>query len=147
MEMDKEPETVGSALTKSSQGPVSQSSKTSNAERGQAITLMLVKLSAHYWRPDFSEGQARQLIADFIHDLAPFELEDIDRAITRYRSDPANRFFPHPGALIGILKPTEDKTPVRHALGKFDYERFKSWPPADKRATKTAAQILAEHAA
>lgn len=107
---------------------------------------MLVKLSAHYWRPDFSEGQARQLIADFIDALTPYSLEDIERAVKLYYTNPGNKFFPHPGALIGLIRPQEDKAPIRHALTRFDQNAFDNWPPEGQRAKRTAAQVIEDNA-
>ena len=65
--------------------------------------ILLSKLAIHYYRPDFSEGQARQLISDMVQDLIEFPVPEIDMAITLYRRDPANKYFPTPAALRAIV--------------------------------------------
>jgi len=65
--------------------------------------LMLSQLAIVYYRPDFTEGQARQLIATLVSDLEEFDLAEIDMAIKLYRRDPANEFFPKPAALRAIV--------------------------------------------
>lgn len=108
---------------------------------------MLVKLSAHYWRPDFSEGQARQLIADFIDALTPYSLGDIQRAIKAYYTAPENKFFPHPGALIGLIRGPAKNGTVREAITKFDRSVYENWPPEPTTPLKSRQQILEEHRA
>lgn len=63
------------------------------------FVAQLGRLSLHYWRPEYSVGQARLLYDDFARDLAdttPFELESGCRA---WRMNAKNRFFPTPGQL------------------------------------------------
>ncbi len=83
------------------------SSRTSAIEeipgKDEAIIALLGKLALHYWRPDFTPGQARQIYADYVYDLGQFALSDIAAAINRYRQNGANRFFPSSGALIDII--------------------------------------------
>lgn len=71
--------------------------------KDEAILALLAKLALHYWRPDFTPGQARQVYADYVYDLGPFALSDIASAINKYRQTGANRFFPTSGALIDII--------------------------------------------
>lgn len=59
----------------------------------------LMSLSVHYYRPDFTEGQARVLIRDMLEDLAEFTPEQVDAAIRAYRRDPKSKFFPTSGQL------------------------------------------------
>ena len=63
------------------------------------LTAMLAKLAQHYYRPDFTEGQARQLIRDYLSDLEEFDLRDVEAGITAYRRDPKAKFFPTVGQL------------------------------------------------
>lgn len=83
------------------------SSRTSGSDetpgKDEAILALLGKLALHYWRPDFTPGQARQVYADYVYDLGPFALSDIASAINKYRQTGANRFFPASGALIDII--------------------------------------------
>jgi hypothetical protein len=64
---------------------------------------MLSKLAIHYWRPNFTPDQAKQLIFDFIDDLGRYDLADVQRAIVAYRRSP-ERFWPTPGALIALIE-------------------------------------------
>lgn len=65
--------------------------------------MLLSKLAVHYYRPDFTEGQAKSLISDMVEDLAEFAVHEVDVAIKAYRRDAKNRFFPTSGALRGII--------------------------------------------
>lgn len=69
--------------------------------------MMLGKLAVHYYRPDFTEGQARQLILDYLDDLADFPLHVTEKAIRAYRCDPGSEFFPKLGRLIELAKRAE----------------------------------------
>jgi len=61
--------------------------------------VLLAKLAVHYYRPDFTEGQAKSLISDMVHDLVEFDVPEVELAIREYRQDAHNRFFPTSGAL------------------------------------------------
>jgi len=65
---------------------------------------MLIRLSAHYYRPDFTEAQAKALIRDMVEDLEEFTIFDVEVAIRTYRRDPANRFFPRAADLRGLIE-------------------------------------------
>jgi hypothetical protein len=69
-----------------------------------AILVLLGKLAVHYWRPDFTPGQARQLYADYVEDLREYSLRDINNAILKYRRDAESKFFPTCGQLVGIIR-------------------------------------------
>ena len=71
--------------------------------KDKAILALLAKLSLHYWRPDFTPTQAKQLYADYLEDLRPFALSDIANAIAEYRQIGANRFYPSTGQLIDLI--------------------------------------------
>lgn len=63
---------------------------------------MLSKLAQHYYRPDFTDAQARTLIEDYLHDLMEFDLEEVEFAIATYRTSD-ERFFPRSGQLRKII--------------------------------------------
>ena len=69
------------------------------------VAHALLRLQAHYWRPDFTPAQARELYADFIDDLGHIPPDILDDAIATYRRDPEARFFPRPGQLLAIAEP------------------------------------------
>lgn len=68
---------------------------------------MLSMLALNYYRPSFTEGQARQLINTMISDLEEFPLPEIDMAIKLYRQQPAapgkDKFFPDISVLRNII--------------------------------------------
>lgn len=67
------------------------------------MVLMLSKLAVHYYRPDFTEGQARSLISDMVVDLAEFTVGEVEAAILAYRQQAPSpgkaKYFPDSGAL------------------------------------------------
>lgn len=99
---------------------------------------MLSKLAMHYWRPDFTPGQMRHLMADYLEDLRGFTPVQVAEACAKYRRDAANKFFPRTGQLLELLKP-EPGIPCRlqtyHA------------PPAlpAPRKTKSVAEVLRDN--
>lgn len=59
--------------------------------------MLLSRLAIHYYRPDFTEGQAKLLIQDYVHDLADFAVCDVEAAIRDYRQQPTKgkaKYFP-----------------------------------------------------
>lgn len=64
---------------------------------------MLAKLASHYWRPDFSPGQAAAMTADYAEDLADCTLPEIEVAVREYRRNEANVFFPKSAQLRAIV--------------------------------------------
>lgn len=63
------------------------------------MAVLLTRLAVHYYRPDFTEGQAKMLIRDMVEDLAEFSVSEVDWSIKEYRRDPGNRYFPTSGQL------------------------------------------------
>jgi hypothetical protein len=83
-----------------------------------AILVLLGKLAVHYWRPDFTPGQARQLYADYVDDLREYALSDINDAMVKYRRNAESKFFPTSGQLVGIIRtiPAWDiRSPKEHS--------------------------------
>lgn len=64
----------------------------------------LGKLALHFWRPDFTPEQAKQMYGDFVADLAGITAEELAEACRAWRLNPANSFFPTPGKLRELLK-------------------------------------------
>lgn len=69
------------------------------------VATALLRLQAHYWRPDFTPAQAKELYADFIEDLSDLPPDILDEAIRQYRRDPERKFFPRPGEILGLAEP------------------------------------------
>lgn len=106
----------------------------------RSVGAILSRLGLHFWRPDFTEGQAKLLFSDLYSDLADFSPNEISTACATWRRNPENRFFPTSGQLIGIMRPTVPSEP------RLRLEPFKDYPKIEgRRATKSAAQIIAEH--
>ena len=71
--------------------------------KDRAILALLAKLSLHYWRPDFTPAQAKQMYADYVEDLREYALRDIAAAMKKYRQSAAT-FFPTSGQLVQIIR-------------------------------------------
>ena len=69
------------------------------------VATALLRLQGHYWRPDFSPAQARELYEDFMDDLGHIPPDILDEACAAYRRDPEARYFPRPGQLLAIAEP------------------------------------------
>lgn len=67
------------------------------------MILLLSRLALHYYRPDFTEGQAKLLILDMASDLDPYTAGDVEVAIGAYRRNSANKFFPRSGDIIEVI--------------------------------------------
>lgn len=112
---------------------------TREPQKEKQIAIILGKLAVHYYRPDFNQAAAQSMISDMVEDLGDYPLYEIETAIKRYRQNGENRFFPTPGQLISLLKPPKPEPKCR-------LETFRDYQDAPgPRATKTAAQVLAEH--
>lgn len=76
------------------------------------IAVLLTRLAVHYYRPDFTEGQAKSLIRDMVEDLSMFGIGEIEASIKAYRRNAENRFFPTSGQLrepiLAARKDTRD---------------------------------------
>lgn len=76
-----------------------------------AVLTLLGELSLNYWRPDFTQEQARGLYRSYVEDLCDYPIREIAASMQEYRKDGANRFFPTSGQLIDLM------------LGKDELER------------------------
>lgn len=68
------------------------------------IAALLAKLALHYWRPNFTDQQAKQLYMDYIGDLKIYPLDVIDQAVGVYRRNAKNKWFPKSGELIELCE-------------------------------------------
>lgn len=121
-----------------------QSETPYDPQKRAATILMLARLSSHYYRPDFSQGQATLLVEDMADDLSEFTFAEIENAIRDYRRDNANKFYPRSGDLIALIQGKRkaratdaaqgDKGPVRFEFGDsrplaWEYLRKQFWKP------------------
>ncbi len=68
------------------------------------MAALLSRLAIHYYRPDFTEDQAKALMADMVDDLSAFGVDEIESAIRDWRRDPQHRFFPRAAELGQIIR-------------------------------------------
>lgn len=68
--------------------------------KAAAIMALLGKLALHYWRPDFTPGQAKQVYADYVEHLLPYPMVEIAASIKCYQASPDSNFYPSIGRLL-----------------------------------------------
>lgn len=101
-------------------------------------TTALMGLAVHFYRPDFTEGQARVLIRDMLEDLGEFTTPQVEAAIKQYRRDPSSRFFPTSGQLRKLASQarSEEREAARHRINlefgdnrplDWEYHRTRFW--------------------
>lgn len=64
--------------------------------------MILSRLAIHYYRPDFTEGQAKLLIADMVEDLREYSPDVVADACSEYRRKADSKFFPNSGTLRAL---------------------------------------------
>lgn len=109
---------------------------TTSPNTAMEISAHLTKLAMHYWRPDFTPGQMRHLMADYLEDLRGHSPAEIADACARYRRNPENKFYPRSGQLLELMKIEPwCRLQTYHA------------PPAlpAPRKTKSVGDVLREH--
>lgn len=122
--------------------PATTAPKSSPADRVRKV-VALTKLRSHFYQPGQTEAQIKGVIDDMLADLdhiSPYEVED---ACVAYRRDPANKFFPTPGQLIGATK--EKPAVARSSLKHYDPKEFKHHNPVPPGQLKAPYLILMEH--
>lgn len=113
-----------------------------------AIVLALSRLAISYYRPDFTEGQAKVQIQDMLHDMDSYPASDVNTAIVRWRNDPQKRFFPR-GAELGELARQEvkhrreigDGKAVYSEWGELQHSRPAMWEYQPKRFWKAEWRV------
>lgn len=95
------PQTISSSLALSN---ISRN-RTSGVEpeKAKALAAMLMQLSSHYYRPDFSPAQAKSLIGDMVEDLAEYTIQDVEQAIRAYRQDASKGYYPRAAHLRDLI--------------------------------------------
>lgn len=69
--------------------------------------MILSRLAIHYYRPDFTEGQAKLLIEDMVQDLGEFDTDIVTEACSTYRQRKDSKFFPTSGVLRALCNEIE----------------------------------------
>lgn len=67
--------------------------------KAESLSTVLRRLAIPYYQPDFTKEMAEVKIADYILDLAEFEVSDVSQAAARYRVSPGAEYFPKPHVL------------------------------------------------
>lgn len=128
--------------TSSSQALQPPSKNSPALQSRETITLKataLMKLAAHYHRPDFGPAAAASVVEDMLLDLSEFSTAEVERACMQWRTSP-ERFFPTSGQLIAVIRPKNTFELPARRLAKFE-----GYPEPQQRATKSVAQVLREH--
>ena len=111
----------------------------------RAVGEILARLQVHYWRPDFAPEQAASLYADMMEDLAHYPKGLLIEAAADYRQDPAAKFFPRSGDLIGRI----DAANRRRVRARFNIKRALAEPESHQETqlpTKDRRKELADMA-
>lgn len=58
------------------------------------ISVMLGRLSLHYWRPNFTEEKNALIVDDYCRDLHGVTVQELADAIEQYRKKIGERYFP-----------------------------------------------------
>lgn len=103
------------------------------------VATALLRLQGHYWRPDFSPAQARELYEDFMDDLGHIPPDILDEACAAYRRDPEARFFPRPGQLLAIAEPLLAER--RRAISRIESASYRSHEPSYRRTPEEIARV------
>lgn len=96
-----------------------ETERAAKASKDEAILTLLGQLAIVYWRPDFSASQARQFYAQYLDDLRPYALSDINDAIIAYRRNKDEKFYPLPGQLRGMI----EKVPSWETISRTEHIR------------------------
>lgn len=78
--------------------------KLAKEQKDEAILYLLAKLSQHYWVPNESEAMNEDMFLQYVGDLREYALDDIIGAISDYRRNGDNKFFPRVGELRKIIE-------------------------------------------
>lgn len=97
----QQPKTITSFADSSKQ--LSRQTAPVDPAKNAMIAAALVRLASHYHRPDFGPEQAKYMALDFIQDLQPFTMAEIENGIRDYRREAKNKFFPTPGQLLQVM--------------------------------------------
>lgn len=98
-------------------------------QKAEQLSILLRRLAAAYYNPNFTQEQAAIVIADYILDLAEFSIRDVEDAVRAYRLDAKSEFFPKPGALykLASLARRERQAKENHRPVKAEFNRPHLW--------------------
>lgn len=60
----------------------------------------LFRLGQHYWPKDFSAGQSKEFLKDYLEDLSGFNAAEVENACRDWRQNAANKRYPRSAELI-----------------------------------------------
>ena len=130
-----------------------ETSGTLDAQQQQksSIILHLERLSLHYGTSKLSKAEWKSVLLDFTKDLAPFDIDLIERGIDQYRAAPGSHFWPTPGDLTAFIAPLQrsrnEATERRADIAKRTAPRIEDnhdWTPEAIEKMKTDAAELSE---
>lgn len=81
----------------------------------------LFRLGQHYWPKDFTKGQAKEFLRDYLEDLSSFNAAEVENACRAWRQNAENKRYPRSAELIlgareDRKRKAEASSPVRVAL-------------------------------
>lgn len=62
--------------------------------------MILLKLGSHYWTPSFTRAQAKELLADYLEDLAKYTPPELESFAGTWRRDVSRTRFPKIGEIV-----------------------------------------------
>jgi hypothetical protein len=114
--------------------------------------VLLGRLALHYYRPGFTEGQAKLVMEDMIEDLMDHDPQEIAAACSAWRRKPEASYFPKSGQLIACIKEASEAKiphPGGHARESFraseQFRREQALAGPQPVALKPWRQVLADH--
>lgn len=101
------PHTIASSLEHVHSSKTVTPHQQAKPQRSKMLALILSRLAIHYYRPDFTEGQAKLLIEDMVQDLGEFNTDIVTEACSAYRQRKDSKFFPTSGVLRALCNEIE----------------------------------------
>jgi hypothetical protein len=117
MDMENHQTTITGSLVQQTSLP--NSDPTENERK----LMILLKLGSHYWTPSFTRAQARELLSDYLEDLAKYRTPELEVFAGTWRRDVARTKFPKIGDIV------------------FSIERVRADAAARDNASKASAQF------
>lgn len=116
-----------------------RATKPAGAER---VATVMMRLQAHYWRPDFSPAQAKAYYVDLIEDLAHIPADILDDAVGCYRRDHKEEFYPRSGAILELARPMIEER--QHAIVRLERSLNEPSPQrVEKHTPESIARVKA----
>lgn len=107
------------------------------------VAAILARLSFHYWRPDYSQEQARMVMEDYLNDLEHISPASVEKACAEYRKKPDSKFFPKVGEILDLIAGPKWLQEPERRLPRYDPAQYQlAGPPAKFRSV---AEVLREH--